>query len=323
MSANLDAHYPTIIRALTQGRLVPFLGAGANACGRPEGHKWDPQRRTFLPTGTELARYLASSFTYPKKDAFDLARVAQYVSVTSGDGPLFEELRTLFDADYPFTPLHELLRAMPALLRQKGYPKCYQLIITTNYDDMLERAFKDQPFDLVSYVSEGSGQGMFMHRPPDGEPRIIEKANEYAGIPLDEADRSLKRTVILKLHGAVDRKSTERDSFVITEDHYIDYLALRDISNLLPQALHEKLKRSHFLFLGYGLKDWNLRVILQRIWGEQKLKYNSWAIQLDSDELDQKFWSKRDVEILKTGLDAYVAGLAKGLEALDQSAQPE
>ncbi len=78
----------------------------------------------------------------------------------------------------------------------------------------------------------------------------------------------------------MDRASPERDSFVITEDHYIDYLTRTDISNLLPVTLAAKLRKSHFLFLGYSLRDWNLRVILHRIWGEQKLTYKSWAIQV-------------------------------------------
>ncbi len=33
--------------------------------------------------------------------------------------------------------------------------------------------------------------------------------------------------MILKIHGDVDREDSERDTFVITEDHYIDYLAAR------------------------------------------------------------------------------------------------
>ena len=31
------------------------------------------------------------------------------------------------------------------------------------------------------------------------------------------------------------------------------------------------MRDSHFLFLGYSMRDWSLRVFLQRIWGEQRL----------------------------------------------------
>jgi hypothetical protein len=82
----------------------------------------------------------------------------------------------------------------------------------------------------------------------------------------------------------------------------------------VPVTLAAKLKKSHFLFLGYGLRDWNLRVILHRIWGEQKLTYKSWAIQLDPHEIEKKFWNKRDVDIIGVNLDDYVAELDKRIQ---------
>jgi hypothetical protein len=74
------------------------------------------------------------------------------------------------------------------------------------------------------------------------------------------------------------------------------------------------LTRCGFLFLGYGLRDWNLRAILQQIWGQQKFKYHSWAIQLSPEPLDQKFWSQRDVEIIDASLEDYMVLLADGIK---------
>jgi tetratricopeptide (TPR) repeat protein len=319
---SLDTHYKMVIKAITDGRLVPFLGAGMNLCGRPAGIAW--RRGQYLPSGGELAAYLAENFGYPAGEVQDLVRVSQYVAVVTGSGPLYEELHSLLDADYPPTPLHQFLATLPAVLREKGYilengyireknynPR-YQLIVTTNYDDVLERTFRaaGEPFDLVTYVAEGEQRGKFLHWPPDGEARLIEKPNEYRDLSLDQ------RTVILKIHGAVDRANPERDSYVITEDHYIDYLTRTDISSLIPVKLAAKLRKSHFLFLGYSLRDWNLRVILHRIWGEQKLTYKSWAIQLDPQPLDQEFWRTRDVDILNVCLEDYVVALSEQLQAL-------
>jgi hypothetical protein len=128
--------------------------------------------------------------------------------------------------------------------------------------------------------------------------------------------------VILKIHGAVDRPTGERDSYVITEDHYIDYLTRTDISNLVPVTLAAKLRRSHFLFLGYSLRDWNLRVILHRIWGEQKLSWKSWAIQLNPHAIDQEFWRNRDVDIFNVRLEEYVAALSERMQALPHAGGP-
>jgi SIR2-like domain len=314
----LDAHYTTVIKAIMAGRVVPFLGAGVNLCGRPEGTTW--QQGKCLPSGGELASYLADNFGCPLTDREDLVRVSQYVEVMNSFGPLYEELHKLFDADYPPNSLHRLLARLPALLRDKGSSHPYQLIVTTNYDDILERAFRAErePFEVVSYIAEGEQRGRFLHWFPDGKEQLIEKPNEYSGLLLDE-NRNLLRPVILKLHGAVNRVNGERDSFVITEDHYIDYLTRSDVSKLVPAVLAEKLMRSHFLFLGYSLRDWNLRVILYRIWGEQTRKYKSWAVQLNPQDLDHRFWMKRDVDILNSRLESYIATLGEHLHALPRA----
>src|SRR5207249_587730 len=113
------------------------------------------------------------------------------------------------------------------------------------------------------------------------------------------------------LHGGVDRSDPRRDSFVVTEDDHLDYMTRTDVSSLLPLELVAKLRRSHFLFLGHGLRDWSLRVILNRLWGESQSSYRSWAIQWRPDELDRRAWDLRGVEVLDVGLGAYLRGLAE------------
>lgn len=307
------AHYRAVAKALAGGRAIPFLGAGVNLCGRDPTLAWHPGQSEYLPSGAELARYLAEAFDYPPSEPNDLLRVSQYVAVMQGSGPLYTELHTLFDADYPPTPLHRFLAQLPAALREKGYPPRHQLIVTTNYDDLMERAFREagQPFDLVAYVAEGENRGKFVHWPFEGDPRLIAKPDEYREVSTEQ------RPVIIKIHGEVDRHgAVVRDSFVITEDHYIDYLTRTDLASLVPVNLAAKLKQSHFLFLGYGMRDWNLRVILHRIAGEQTLTYKSWAIQLDPDALEQRIWTRRDVEILNVDLGQYVAQLDEHVRAL-------
>ena len=265
-----------------------------------------------LPSSSELAEHLARNFEYPPSAPRDLARVSQYVSVVNGSGPLYDELHSVLDADYEPTPLHRYFASVPAILREKGYPPRYPLIVTTNYDDALERAFRavDEPFDLVAYVAEGEQRGKFLHFSPGGDVCVIERPNEYRNLSLDQ------RSVILKIHGAVDRAGALWDSFVITEDDYINYLTRTDISNLLPVTLAAKLRKSHFLFLGYSLRDWNLRVILHRIWGEQKLTYKSWAVLGKMEPMERDFWRKREVDVFNVPLEEYVTGLNERLKDL-------
>jgi len=205
-----------------------------------------------------------------------------------------------------------LLADLPSAMKAAGLKPRYQLIVTTNYDDVLETAFDNarEPYDVVSYVADGEHRGKFWHWSPDAGNRLVQTANDYAEVTTD------KRTVIMKIHGAVDRATADKDSFVITEDHYIDFLAHSDISSLIPVMLNMKMRKSHFLFLGYSLRDWNLRVILHRIWGERKLSYKSWAVLLNPLPLDFEFWRKRDVDILDLRLEDYVQGLRARLPAL-------
>ncbi len=230
--------------------------------------------------------------------------------MVSGPGPLYEELHRLLDADYQPTPLHQYFASLPGILRQRGNSPHYPLIVTTNYDDALERAFREaqEPYDLVIYVAEGEQRGKFLHWTQQGETSVIERPNEYRGLSLDQ------RPVILKMHGAVDRAGAMWDSFLITEDDYINYLVRTDISNLLPVTLAVKLRKSHFLFLGYSLRDWNLRVILHRIWGEQKLTYKSWAIQGRVERMDQDFWRKREVDMFNVPLEDYITALEERMK---------
>jgi hypothetical protein len=314
MPDSLEAHYSSVMKAIIDGRLVPFFGAGVNLVGRPKDVPW--QHGQYLPSGGELSSYLAENFRYPDNDKWDLVRVTQYITVMEGSGPLYEELRKLFNVDYPPTGLHQFFARLPSILQEKGYPPRYQLIVTTNYDDVMERAFRaaNEPYDLVTFVAGGEHRGKFMHLPFDNDKGIlIEKPNEYRGLSLD------LRSVILKIHGAVNRLDPEGDSFVITEDDYIDYLTRTDISSLVPVTLAAKLKKSNFLFLGYGLRDWNLRVILHRIWGEQKLTYKSWAIQLHPSDIEKQFWNKRDVDIIDVNLEDYIATLEKRTQTLNRS----
>ena len=135
-----------------------------------------------------------------------------------GSGPLYDELHEPFEAAVEPSPLHRFLATLRALLRERGAP--HQLIVTTNYDLALERAFEEaeEELDIVAYVASGPNRGRFWHRPPGEPPRPIDVPNTYA------TELSLeRRTILLKLHGAVDPlPSASGRASSITEDDYIE-----------------------------------------------------------------------------------------------------
>jgi hypothetical protein len=311
-----DDHYWLVAGRMMEGYVIPFLGAGANLLERPMDVNW--KVGTYLPSAAELAAALAERSRYPDSPE-DLLRVSQYVDAILGTRALYQYLHKLFDADYPPNSLHRLLARLPKLLRDRGAR--HQLIMTTNYDDALERAFTEQgeSYDVVWYEAKpGDERGKFIHRPPEGEAVPINVPNEYDGLSLEE------RTVILKLHGAVNRADARLDSYVITEDNYIDYLARTDFSGQIPITLREAMGESHFLFLGYSMRDWNLRVILNRIWDQAELNVQSWAIQLphpqpSKNAIEVKLWADRarrgagEVDLYQLPLKSYTDRLEEQL----------
>jgi DNA-binding SARP family transcriptional activator len=279
--------------ALLGGRVVPVLGTGVTLNGSSD---------SSLPARDQLAAYLARTFDCPREHSADLAKVAQYVVVTHGIGPLYDELHAIFDRDYEPQPVHRLLAELPAILRQRAAPQ--QLIVTTHYDHALERAFEDagEAFDVVSYISLGRDRGKFLHRSADGGEWVIQLPNAYAEVPLE------RRPVILKIHGEVDRTpSRTGESFVVSEDDHIAYLAETGLGGVLPVTLAARLRRSHFLFLGYGLLDWSLRVFLHRLWSDGQADYRSWAVQPAVGRVEREFWKRRGVEPSGRSLDEFVA----------------
>src|SRR3712207_1115832 len=108
--------YGLIAKRLLKGKVVPVLGAGVNLCERPPGAVFKPGR--YLPSGPELAAVLARD--YPMIKTRDLAQVAQYVAALAGQGPLYDELHDVFDADYPPTRLHRFLARMSRHTRTAG-----------------------------------------------------------------------------------------------------------------------------------------------------------------------------------------------------------
>ena len=311
-----DDHYYSIVEKLAGGRIVPFLGAGANLCDRGE-ERW-AKGRPFLPNGTELARHLASRGRYPDPRERNLLRISQYVGAARGEDELYLFLREVFDSKYAPTSLHRLLARVARELGEAGLP--HLVAVTTNYDDLLEIAFTDEglTFDVVWYDAKQNSpeRGRFLHRAPGKEPKPIARPNKYAGLPV-----VLERPAILKLHGCLIREDAGDDSYVITEDSYIEYLSLTDLGALIPIALWQRLTNSSLLFLGYSLNDWNLRVILNRIWGTRKLVGNSWAIQREPrdpklSKIEQMLWDKRDnVELVYCELGEYTRELEARLPA--------
>jgi SIR2-like domain len=315
-----DAHFEDILHQIVdRGNLVPVLGS------RLTGGRGNPAEGSgSLPSAEELAADLAKRFGVASP-RLDLAEVAQYVYVTKGRPDLYLALREILTADREPGPVHRFLAGLPQTLEGLGLEKRYQLIVSTNFDTALEQAFDDagEPYDLAVYMAE---EGKFIHCPYVSDSAVqVDVPNKYLEFPIGE-DFDLWRTVIVKIHGAVDSNVGDyrwKGNYVITQDNYIDYLSRSPIESLVPVQVLDKLKESHCLFLGYTVRDWNLRVFLKRIWEEGRIEAQSWAVEPDPDALERQFWKKSSVDLYAADLADYVAELQDRLtRRAAESAEP-
>jgi DNA-binding SARP family transcriptional activator len=264
----------------------------------------------LAPTA-DLAPQLAARFRYPAGGALELSRVAQYAAALRGNGPLHDELRTLAGPGAEPTAVHRFFASLPPLLRERGLPQ--QLLVTADYDGALERAFAEagEQVDVVAYLAAGPNRGKFCHISASGSGRVIDVPGDYAGeLSLDE------RTVILRARGRADATAgREWESFVVTEDDHLDYVRRADVGGGIPIGLAAMFRRSHFLFLGYSVRDWCLRVVLNRMCSETPLAYRSWAVSPDADALESELWRGIGVDLVQAPLDTYLGDLARMLRA--------
>jgi len=356
-TASKNPPHPLIAREIRRGTVVPFLGAGVNFGGRPEAASWQMQA-AFLPSGKELSGYFADLLeiqTPDPRDLEDLAKVTSYfVNVTGERETLRDDLRKIFTQQYRPCSIHNYL-AEEALSYVDNLPAYHEssvekadvkrpvrgtplLVVTTNYDDLIETAFKNlnRPYDLVVYPTDRDDLANAVLWWKD---RGHEPGAEPIEITPNQLRIDLQKTnVIYKMHGSIDRIKAMLDSFVITEEDYVNFLSRLITNSAVPMQFMSEFRRRRFLFLGYGLNDWNLRVVLSNLHnvlttevshdpgqGDERRENNggpppvsrkSWAIQYQPSDLETELWRARRVDIFDQDINAFANRLRDAAKAL-------
>jgi NAD-dependent SIR2 family protein deacetylase len=280
--------FAEIARRLKAGTIVPFFGAGASvACG--------------MPSARTLAERLVTRARFPdERGRDDLALVASYLVQTEDSLTLREELRQALSVPASPGQIHRCL-ADPRL-------DALRLFVTTNYDDLVERALEARrPWVVVDRGESGN----VWCRAHGAEWQQVEAKTLREALRPDPA-----RPIVLKLHGSLDRDDCGNDSFLITEEHYVDFLG-RTEGAQIPQMLAAAMRERSFLFLGYGLRDWNVRVLLRKLAQARARteKIRSWAVVRQPGHAERELWRAQNVEMHDIDLDAFVAGLEPHLWA--------
>lgn len=275
-----------LLWAIEEERCTPFLGAGACV--------------PVLPTGLALAREWAAEHGYPLPDADDLARVAEYLAVQQ----------------VPMAPKHAIRRkfldvAPPAFEGDEPHAVMARLPIpvylTTNYVDYmaeaLRQALRNPRVDFCRWTSTPA-----VKNHPSQLPRMF--------VP------TAAEPVVYHLHGHIDVPQ----SLVLTETDYVSFLVELSRRRLLPHQIEKALANGSLIFLGYGFRDWDFRVIFRGLVAAQEsVRELGVTVQLETDDEPSRrylenYFNELDLRVYWGTAQSFVQDLSRRWEARQRAA---
>jgi hypothetical protein len=294
----LEPPWPIFVRELSNGSIIPFLGAAASSyCMNQAGGA--------PPSGAGLGAYIAREAALDiackegcGRHLFDLSRLASYYQNCVSTRPKLDDLirAQITNPHFVPNPLHYLLAEIAAIKPM--------LIITTNYDDLLERAFDAPrhgpnpvsydvvvtPCDQLAYADdpdEGTQSCEPFFGPEHAGAVWVRRGSgndcsDFEPILANTLTFDLKeRSVIYKIHGSVSHGAGWPGGYLIAEEDYARFLGRMERGGIIPNAITNILRMKRrvqagpsrsksvpvysMLFLGYSLSDWNLRVLLEEL----------------------------------------------------------
>jgi hypothetical protein len=266
---------------IRHGRCVPFLGAAANITSTDGSYKG-------LPLGYQISERLAEKLQPKAADPRNLPRVSLLYERTVKRQALLKRVRRLLpDDQHTPSPLLRTLARLP-----------FDLLITTNYDRLLEQALAEKSPVVVVQTVEGL----------EGKQEIEDWFNNFYND---------KPPLVYKIHGTFREPRVPFDAspLIITEDDYIDFLTLLGSKEHgVPTKIASRLATSTLLFLGYSLEDWDFRAIYKVLVDSlphPKLRPGSYSVQKSAPKFWVDFWKDKGVEILDVDVYEFAAALEK------------
>ncbi|MET0696763.1 MAG: TIR domain-containing protein [Acidimicrobiia bacterium] len=246
----------SIVADLKNSRCTPVLGSGLT--------DW------LFGSRRDLAQKWANEYPFPMAPHWsdDLPQVTQYAAVTYSDFVLRDDLGAFYreqlqhrypeivDARRDMT-LGELALAVWVAEAPDHADEPHVVLaslpcsiyVTAQATTLLVRALQDAGKEPVTDFCRW-------------KPELMRDSKEPLEDPAYEP--TVDRPLVYHVFGTLDVP----ESIVITEDEYFDFLAAVARSGpnqLIPSVIEEALADTSLLFLGFGLQDWNLRILLRSV----------------------------------------------------------
>jgi hypothetical protein len=267
--------------AVGEQSCILFLGAGVHA-PPPPGSVFSYPVGVRPPIGRALSEQLAAEcdfvVRFPGEDPGNLQRVALAYEIDQSRSRLVDAITDAVDTGREPSPM---LRALARL----DFP----IVITTNYDQLFERALRE------------AGK----------TPRVaVYKPEQEA--TTDFRNATAQSPVIYKLHGDIGH----RESLVVTDEDYIQFvlrMSDKEPYDPIPLSLKFFLTGSTTLFVGYSLLDYNLRLLFKALrWKIDAANVpDMYSVDFEPDALIVDVWQsqRRYVKFIAQDVWAFVPAL--------------
>lgn len=268
-------------------------------------------------TGEEQVRMLKllSSVTGIANPPDSLTSITNYFEKVSDRDSLWDYLRLVISTKEKYTRTHRLIASAAKLHLEQTQVYDDYLVITTNYDCLMEKALDEVKAPYVVLVTKNSDHKVLVRFAPwmENAAELTEKYSNKStpkNFTMQEAE---KYVVVYKIHGCLNPELTEEDEgVIISDDDYVNYVSQMSTNDgAIPAYVNSAMQGKPFLFLGYSLNDWNVRSIFETLRKQRNptRKIRDFSVMYSVRDFEKIFFDKNNVQIFRTDLKNYIDGL--------------
>jgi len=185
------------------------------------------------------------------------------------------------------------------------------LIITTNYDSLMETALDERGVPYV-VLRRNRNDGKVYSRFANMTAQDIQEL-ERLNTPCTPEQCSLQEprhmAVVYKMHGCLHKQLSDNDDgLVISDSDYVEFIS--NIQNIIPSHVGRLLGVKQLLFMGYSFSDWNVRSVYEKIISRTaKSNRRDYAVTRSLSRFEEVYFDKRDIVLILTDLRSFVNGI--------------
>lgn len=246
---------------------------------------------SHLPNEEEIVSKLVDDVQYPELSV-SFAQICEYMKLNR-EVPrtrLPRKLKELVEpSDLVPIKLYQLLASIETPL----------LLISTQYDTLLERTFqqKQKKFVVLSNDFKAPGRFRLQYSDNHNEPKKPCYLDEHDFSPLED-----DYSIIFKILGSFGMNAFSQESFITAESDFFKFTQ----DKLLPEYIALKLQEQTLCLLGHNPQTWEKRLVIREILETTRQPL---AILHNISEFVRVYLEAQNIKHYQIGLNEFIENL--------------